>query len=494
MKWLHSLSEKQRFLLFGALTLAFIIIGIVILRAGVRNDSDNVAQNTRNPIDQNLRGEVIYTEGLVEYRLSESGGWKSVTVGLSVEENMDVRVIGSGRAIVNLDDGSSIRVGDDALIKLASLNPANILVEQTQGVVFHRVEPLDREYRVTLGEQEIRSLGTAFQTFETEEVKGVSVYESAVEVEKGEEKETVEEGKKWYFEHTEEERKEKAIDLTQKEIEEDDFVAWNKEVEKDEPVEKKGFLEETSFGQVDMNVEVLKEGIKVRFEQKGGNETGSFRVYATNTVSQERLEGVIDRVGRQGEYLFAVRDGQRYEVSVCSYNGFECVITSSQASVVAKEPAPAVEAKPEAQKQPVTEKKVEEKVETEKKDTSVKENEKNQKKDGGNEWTKPVGEGNVSLSNVTASGQDLTATWSLAGSAPQGYKVVYSKTSSNPTYGVDESRYTAESGATSLTISWLPAGVYNVRVCRYTGDGCEGYSQVMSVEVVGSEKNETKKE
>jgi hypothetical protein len=482
MKWLHTLDEKQRILLLASLTLVVIVIGVVLLRAGVRNDSDNVAQNTRNPIDQNLRGEVIYTEGLVEYRLSESAGWRSATVGLSVEENMDVRVIGEGRAIVNLDDGSSIRVGDGAVLKLASLDPANILVEQTQGVVFHRVEPLDREYRVALGEQEIRSLGTAFQTFETEDVKGVSVYESAVEVEKGEEKETVEEGKKWYFEHTEEERKEKAIDLTQKEIEEDDFVAWNKEVEKDEPAEKKGFLEESSFGQVDMNVEVLEEGIKVRFDQKGGNETGRFMVYAINATSGDRLEALLEGVGRQGEHVFALQDGQRYEVSVCVYNGFECVITSSQASVVAKEPASIVELKPVIKKEPVTEKKVEEKVTSDKKVTEKKEVVKKE--------PKSVGEGNVSLSSVTASGQDLKVSWSLAGSAPQGYKVVYSKTSANPTYGVDESRYVGESGATSLTISWLPTGTYYVRVCRYTGDGCEGYSQVMSAEVVGSEKKD----
>lgn len=482
MKWLHSLDEKQRMLLLASLTLAVIVIGMVLLRAGVRNETQNLSQDTQNPIDQNLRGEVIYTEGLVEYRLSPSDGWRSVTVGLSVEENMDIRVIGGGRAIVNLDDGSSIRVGDDALIRLSSLDPANIVIEQTQGVVFHRVEPLDRDYLVALGEQEIRSLGTAFQTFETEEVKGVSVYESAVEVATGDEKTTVEEGKKWYFEHSQEERKEKVIDLTQKEIEEDEFVAWNKEVEKDKPAEKKGFLEESSFGQVDINVEVLEEGIKVRFNQKGGNETRRFMVYAVNTSSGDRLEALIEGVGRQGEHVFAVRDGQRYEISVCAYNGFECVITSSQASVVAKEPAPIVEAKPVVVKEPVTEKKVEEKVTSDKKAS--------EKKEVVKEEPKLVGEGNVSLSSVTASGQDLKVSWSLAGRAPQGYKVVYSKTSATPTYGVDESRYVGESGSTSLTISWLPAGVYNVRVCRYTGDGCEGYSQVMSVEVVGSEKKD----
>lgn len=488
MKWLHSLSEKQRFLLFGSLGLVVIIIGIVVLRASIRNDGGIGLEEERSQIGRNLRGEVIYAEGSVEYRQGEDGGWRSVSVGLSVEEDMEFRVIGTGRAIVNLDDGSSIRVGDDALIKLASLDPASILVEQSQGVVFHRVEPLEREYRVALDEQEIRSLGTAFQTFETEEMKGVSVYESAVEVEKEDGTETVEEGKKWYFEHVDEERKEKAIDLTQKEIEEDEFVVWNKDVEKELPAEKKGFLEQSTFGQIDLDVEVLEEGIKVRFNQQGGNETGRFVVYAVNTSSGERLEAVLEGMGRQGEHMVAVRDGQRYEISVCSYNGFECVVTSSEVAVIAKEPAPVVvEKQPEVVKQPITEKKVEDKAVTEKKESTPKEVEK---KEFVKEEPKSIGEGSVNLSSVTASGQDLKVSWTMEGSAPQGYKVVYSKTSSNPTYGVDESRYVENSGAASLSISWLSSGTYYVRVCRYTGTGCEGYSQMMSVEIVGSEKKE----
>jgi hypothetical protein len=38
MKWLHSLSERQRFLLFGSLCFVVIVIGLVVLRASIRND------------------------------------------------------------------------------------------------------------------------------------------------------------------------------------------------------------------------------------------------------------------------------------------------------------------------------------------------------------------------------------------------------------------------------------------------------------------------
>lgn len=61
----------------------------------------------------------------------------------------------------------------------------------------------------------------------------------------------------------------------------------------------------------------------------------------------------------------------------------------------------------------------------------------------------------------------------------KGYKLVWS-TSPNPVYPGADAQY-FESGSTSGYIKVYSAGTYYIRVCNYTGDGCDTYSNQVTV-------------
>ncbi len=67
-----------------------------------------------------------------------------------------------------------------------------------------------------------------------------------------------------------------------------------------------------------------------------------------------------------------------------------------------------------------------------------------------------------------------TASWTFAGTAPNGFKLVLNTTGS-PTYPNDSKQYI--SGTSTTMPSGLTTGTsYFVRVCKYTGSSCVDYS------------------
>lgn len=81
----------------------------------------------------------------------------------------------------------------------------------------------------------------------------------------------------------------------------------------------------------------------------------------------------------------------------------------------------------------------------------------------------------------------VSISWYIFGySAPDGYKVVYSKTNTSPTYGAGDTQYqyVSDENTTSLTFSGLmPGQTYYFRVCIYEGGTCNTYTPTRSVVV-----------
>lgn len=112
------------------------------------------------------------------------------------------------------------------------------------------------------------------------------------------------------------------------------------------------------------------------------------------------------------------------------------------------------------------------------------EKEKAAKKDDKDEAKDKVTRGTMSLSR-----NGETFTWSYTGKAVHGYKLVYSKSNTTPTFGVDDALYF---GSINETSGSLPdkkktggAGTYYVRVCAYTAgsddEPCVDYSSVVTI-------------
>ncbi len=80
--------------------------------------------------------------------------------------------------------------------------------------------------------------------------------------------------------------------------------------------------------------------------------------------------------------------------------------------------------------------------------------------------------------------RQFVAVWDIKGlSAPNGFKVVYSK-DHNPTYPGSNYKYMPNEGKAQVTVYKVEPGTYYVRVCIYDGQGgCSVYSNEMSVTV-----------
>jgi hypothetical protein len=79
----------------------------------------------------------------------------------------------------------------------------------------------------------------------------------------------------------------------------------------------------------------------------------------------------------------------------------------------------------------------------------------------------------------------LKLTWTVDGSSPNGFKIAKSTVNENPTYPVmagDTYRYLSDPDIRYLKDEKVAAGkTYHYRVCQYTGSGCAGYSNSISL-------------
>lgn len=356
--------------LVGAIAFTFLVLAVGVSAFAYTN-LNTTSDETQDSQEQKLGAAVAYFDGDLEVENSE-GGWNDATLETVLVEGDSLRVTGEGRAIVNLDDGSSIRLNSDSQITLASLNPENIIVENNSGEVYTRVVKLDREFSVVAGEVTYESLGTAYNTINSKEVNGVEVYHSKVSVKlEGQEKLKVEEGNKYYFKNKDSESQDKVIALNKEVLVKDEFIKWNKQ------------LDEKSFA-----------------DQLG---------YLKDEPKQEQVEE------------------QKAEVK------------QEQTTNNTPEPSPS---------------------------------------------PSPAPAGSISITSIVPTTGSFKVFWSTANvDTSNGFKVVWNQ-AGNPTYGVDSANYVG-AGNSKHVVTGLATGTYYVRVCRYTGSGCDTYSNQVSVSVSG---------
>jgi hypothetical protein len=93
-------------------------------------------------------------------------------------------------------------------------------------------------------------------------------------------------------------------------------------------------------------------------------------------------------------------------------------------------------------------------------------------------------ENEASVSSITLAHQSSAFSWTVDGTSPQGFKLVYSE-NTNPTYPTrdgDTYLYFSDSSTRSASISDLASGhTYYVRVCEYLGGTCGVYSNQVTV-------------
>jgi hypothetical protein len=79
--------------------------------------------------------------------------------------------------------------------------------------------------------------------------------------------------------------------------------------------------------------------------------------------------------------------------------------------------------------------------------------------------------------------------WNISGDGSKGFKLVKS-TEANPEYPGDAAEY-IDANTRSITRYGLSTKTYHFRVCRYTGNGCDTYSNDLELTIPAGEKSET---
>jgi hypothetical protein len=419
---------------FGLAGVAFTLVAIFAVLSFTGNGipfltPNNTANSSSLPAS--ISGEIAYIEGQTEFRNGDNG-WKAAEAGTTLVAGDSIRTFAEARAIINLDDGSALRLNGNSQITLAQLDPQKIVIANDSGEVYARVASLDREFAVIAGDMKYQSLGTAYTTFNEEGVKGVKVYHSKVKVNDNAEvsfEKVVSEGEEFYKQNKNNKNIEGKIDkLELSEIKKDAFALWNKDQDeksgtKKEDLGKLGDLVAPKLTILSPKMESTTENSKVTV--KGATDLDA-KIYVAG-------KEVANQSGNFSKEVSLSAGLNKITVKVMDANGN----TASQTLKVTyqvDEPTPST-------------------------GTTA----------------------GIVITSISQVSDGLKVQWQVNGGldVSQGFKLVYNKTG-NPTYGVDSGAYYDKSTDRAGVVYKKDGNTYYVRVCRYTGSGCDNYSNVVS--------------
>jgi len=408
-----------------------------------------------------IKGSIVYVQGAVEYK-DKDGDWKRAEANTEIEEGDWVEIVGEGKAIINLDDGSAVRLDGDSMVEFKSLEPNHILITNSKGQIYTRVAKLtDRVFEVSAGDVIYESMGTAYKTINKDKIKGVEVYQSKVKI-KGvaDEDLIIEEGNKYLVLNDDDKKIEKTIvKIAVADTEKDEFVKWNL-AEDEKMSEETETADETAVENTESKSEEIKEeetsetamsngivltgkqvsdGVSLTWTINGIEAPDGFKVVRSLTTDPvypgDNYYYLSSPDARA--HKWAVKDGKTYYFRVCKYLDGKCVLYSNNVKVTAPK---------------TTE-------------------------------TTTSNSGDVTSLSISHVGSGKVA-WTLKGYSDQGFKVVWSK-NSNPTYPCrsgDKYLYYSDPAQRNAVVTAFDGyGTYYVRVCEYLGGKCGVYSNQITV-------------
>ncbi|MFH1712556.1 MAG: FecR domain-containing protein [Patescibacteria group bacterium] len=442
----------SKFLMFFIIVGVVVVVGLVVLnRSKIKSIVDS--GETTEVMELAFGGSVIYVEGEVQYDYNGLEEVTSVKDGLNVFEGYTVATGNDGRVIIQLDDGSVVRLNNNSGIVLTSLDPNNIIITHTIGEVYSRVVAAERAFDVVVDNVTIKSLGTAFKTTNLFSEKGVEVYQSQVNVtEDGGEDVLVDEGQMYFVKTDNPELEGVLTPIDTEELSGDLFVLWNKAEDEKDFGDKLGVLKDVKGSESSVNaITVTSLGVgKVEWEVDGELEYGVKVVWSKNagpeypSRSGDKYIYITDPETTSASVEAFDGDG-RYYIRVCEFLGDNCEVYSNEVQVDFYGTEQITETAP-----PPT-------------NLSI--------------WSN--GGGNVG--------------WSTDRNFEKGFKLVWSK-NAGPTYpnrSGDYNQLFSNSSARSGTITAQDGGgTYYVRVCEYLSGSCGIYSNEITVTLEGDDKED----
>lgn len=402
-------------------------------------------EEEKTSFNASLGANIAYVEGTVEYK-EKKGKWKRASEGVDLFEGYSVEVLGEGKAIINLDDGSALRLNSNSSTTLESMHPKQIIILNNKGEIYSRVVKSNHEFKVKSDNIIYESLGTAYKTVNSDEKKGVEVYQSKVKVaekkEAKENKETVvEEGKKYYLLNKEEPKSVKVVEeISKEEIKKDKFVMWNKEQDETEESfkEKMGVLSDLTPPK--LSIISPANGFKTETKTavvKGETEKGAKILVNGKEAKNKEGKFSLEVSLKEGENKIKVES-----IDKAGNKTVKSIIVTKK--IVAVKPVPLPTPKPTPTPTP--------------KSPSY----------------------SFALSGKAVD-NGIKLTWSVSGiDVSKGFKIARSK-SENPVYPGNDYKYISDSKAGSYIWKISDGNTYHFRICQYLGGKCGKYSNDIKI-------------
>lgn len=363
------------------------------------------------------------------------------------------------RLVMEIDDGSIIRLGDNTQITLSTLEPSLMKIDENKGQLFARVKKdPNHQFIVASGKITVQSLGTAFSVENNGQVN-VKVFESQVKIAQPDQQETkVSENQQW------QENKQKVEKIADAEIAKDKFLTWSLEndtrtspkpdptveptAKPAEPTTKptakptaKPEVSSNNSGSIKLSGSAADNGINFNWQVSDLDVSKGFKL-VKNQSGNPVYPGdtyIFFENGSTRSYFWDIKDGGTWHFRVCQYNGSGCSAYSNDITVT----APKVE-------------------------------------------SSTSGSGSVKSISMNVEKQDggkARVTWNLDGNSSLGFKVVWGP-NPGPTYPNREGEqyhYFSEPGKRDDSVDGLSGRTYYFRVCEYLGGRCGVYSNEVSI-------------
>jgi len=428
--------QTAKTILVGAIVTALLLVGgsLYVALGKDQEESPSVTESQQSPL---MGVSVLLIDGAASHS-PDGEAWEELTTDTDLSEGDYIRTEAVSRVVLNFDDGSALRMNESSTVQLKQLSADDIVVVNQAGDVYSRVVESDRAFAVEVEGVAYTALGTAYQTVNKATDKGVRVIQSKVQA--GDEE--VDEGKQYYKEHTNAELVDKVTDITVEELKSDNFMLWN--LEQDEKSEefkdKLGYWQKVkeSADEAPAETPAQSAGIRLSASNSGKGTVLSWSVSGISAPKGFKIvrnktgsptfgkdeSAYIDKSSARS-YTWGASKAGTFHYRVCVYTGSSC--TNYSNTVTIESPYVAPEA---------------------------------------------VVPGAVTLS-VNGSG---VFSWTYAGTAPHGFKVV-AATSPSPSYPNNSIHF----GTSPYTFKKTTPGTYYVRVCKYTASsdisgGCTDYS------------------
>lgn len=233
-------SSPKQLLAKRPVRLAAIIVGLALVVAGLGWWGWSNSSLSKLSVDAAL------TEGTVQYRLAYDDPWENAQEGMSFGEGAHIRTLDESRAVLQIDDGSAVRLNANSSVVLTKLTAKHIIIENTGGDIYTRVfKSTKRAFQVRSGSTIYQSLGTAYRIFNTNNKEGVEVYQGKVTILgiRSDGSFVVSQGKRYFAVNTTATDLEgKITELSITELAGDEFLRWNSEQDRKDFAKELGLL------------------------------------------------------------------------------------------------------------------------------------------------------------------------------------------------------------------------------------------------------------